>query len=150
MVRPIALTLILMQSFSASSQEMEAHLTALNGEFGGAVRFSLSDHQELIIVHADQRGLVRQDLVPLSDIDIDRIGYSLPDDAIVIRCDSLHARCISSEQFRMGSSRRSNQALVPRPLNDAGAQRLMGSIKALAKAAQESMAETPRDRPRKN
>lgn len=142
--------MIALYAFGARAQQAEPLLDEINRYYSGAVRFSLTDRDELMITIADQRGLLRQDIVPLTEIDIDRIGYSLNDDAIVMHCDSLHARCIISERFRQASSMRSNQALLPRPLNDAGGQDLIASLWALTRTYQERLAETPAVGHRKN
>lgn len=142
MVRSGIQILLILLPLMTRSQGLDSRLGELRAGFGEAVRFSIRGEDELIIAFRDQGGLIRQDVVPLSQVDADALEYSLQDDAVVIRCDAAHARCIRSEQFRSASTRLCNQVRLPRPLDDTGARNLIDSLRALVLACRDRLAET--------
>lgn len=150
MVRYVNQLLLLLLPAVGWSQGFEPMLEDLRAACGESVRFSIGGDDQLIIAFHDHHGLVRQDIVPLLQIDAGRLEYSLQDDAVVIPCDSLHARCIRSEHFRSSSTRLCGQVMLPRPLNDAGGHDLIESLRAITSACQDRLVETQPRGLRKN
>jgi len=144
MVLPMRNTIILLAiiaiSTSATAQELQTELNAVNELFGGSAVMKLDKHHRLVVDFHDASGRYRQDIVPVMHLDPDNISYSTEEDAVVLGCRTDKAQCIDKEIFKLNTVRHTGRSNLPRPLGDAGGERTMLALRDLLRSAQDQVA----------
>lgn len=152
MKRPLLASAIVLLSPNVFCQTHD--LAPLNNAFAGAVIFKIDKQDRLVIDFHDDGGRFRQDIARLTDLDANALAYSAEEDGIALKCLPERAQCISKEIFKLDVVRITSRVTIPRPADDAGAQRSIQLLRevlvATAPSEEQAGAETPRSGQRKN
>jgi len=125
-------------------------LEVLNEIFGGSAVFKLDKRQQLVIDLYDASGRFRQDVVPVMNIDPERIHFSVEEDAVILGCRAGQDRCFSKELFKLNTVRLTGRCNLPRPPHDDGGLATMDAFRAWLATQAATAAETPSCGKRKN